>query len=307
MKITLLAAILVALWSTDLWAQACCSATSAGEAGVVDRCHKAMLQAGMTFDHGVASFNAQGDRETFEETQSEDIIFTVSGGIRPVESVRVGLLVPYHLQHRSAQALGSTQWALGDIAFSTGWLALEDPMLGLSHDPTPFLEFVLMGSIATGNATKTSEDPFGADITSTGSHSLGAGVRVIKFVVPSHALRLNADWLYKFSHDVELGRESFAVKPGSELRGVLGWAYEGSIFWSAGLFVRGSMHSEITTAGKIIDGSGMRRLTFGAHWRQSLAFPFWDINFSAGTDMFLGENLPRTGVSGGISVQRNFL
>lgn len=299
---------LIFLAESNAFAQACCSATSAGEAGVVGRCHKAMIQVGGGIDHGTGVFTETSDYEGFESTGSDDIIFSVAGGIRPFDRrFRVGAMAPLHLQHRSSDDLSSTKTKFGDVAWSSGFLFLEDPMAGISESWIPFLEVALLGTFPTGTHLGESTDPLAADVTSAGGTTLGGGLRLVKFLTPAHALRLSGDYRYSFSHDVTYGRNTVEVQPGAEWGGLVGWNYERSLFWSVGAYTRFTYTENLRTQGNEVEDSDRQRLTLGGIFRRSIVFPYWDVNLSLGTDLLMGKNLPRAGVAGSFSIQRNFL
>ncbi len=299
---------LVFLSESQALAQACCSATSAGEAGVVGRCHKAMIQAAVGLDHGTGVFSESGDYEGFESSSSDDINISLSGGIRPFHRrLRVGASAPMHVQRRTSDDLSSIKTGIGDLAWSSGFLFLEDPMAGILESWMPFFEVALSGTFPTGTHLGESTDPLAADVTSPGGTTLGGGLRVTKFITPVHALRMNGDYRYSFAHEVTNGRNTVDVQPGAEWSGLLGWNYEHSIFWSVGLYGRFTYTENLRTQDIKIDDSDRKRLFIGGLFRKSIAFPFWDANFSLGSDVLLGKNLPRAGVTGSISIQRNFL
>lgn len=299
---------LVSFNESQAFAQACCSATSAGEAGVVGRCHKAMIQAGVGLDHGMGVFTEGGDYEGFESTGSDDINISIAAGIRPFDRrFRVGAMAPMHVQRRSSDDLSSTKVGFGDLAWSSGFLFLEDPMAGISASWIPFLEVAVLGTFPTGTHLGESTDPLAADVTSPGGTTLGGGLRVTKFVTPAHALRLNGDYRYSFAHEVTSGRNTVDVQPGAEWSGLLGWNYERSLFWSVGFYGRFTYTENLRTRDIEIDGSERHRLFIGGLFRKSIAFPFWDANFSLGSDLLFGKNLPRAGLVASFGIQRNFL
>ncbi len=256
----------------------------------------------------VGCFHRNRDYEGFETTGSDDIIFSLSAGIRPFDRrFRVGAMAPLHLQHRSSEELGSTRTKFGDLAWSSGFLVLEDPMSGISQSWIPFVEVALLGTFPTGTHLGESTDPLAADVTSPGGTTLGGGLRIVKFVTPVHALRLSDDYRYAFSHEVTYGRNTVDVQPGAEWSALLGWNYERSLFWSVGAFGRFTYTENLRTQAIEIEDSDRQRMFIGGIFRRSIAFPYWDANFSLGSDLLIGRNLPRTGVAGSFSVQRNFL
>lgn len=306
-----LAAALAALTSWILpataRAQACCSASSAGEAGVVGRCHFAMVSSALELSHGLGTIDTDGAFQPYRSSSSTDGILSLAAGIRPFDRrFRVGAVVPLHLQHRGAPDLSSAAVRAGDVAWSSGFYLLQDPMIGLDSF-IPFLEPFLAGTIPTGIHPGESTDPLGADTTSQGAASLGGGLKTIKFLSLAHALRLSGEVRYFFAHEVAVGRNTVAIRPAPAYTLTLGYTYERNIFWSMGALVRATFQGNRRLGDAAIPDSDSRRVYTGLTFRRSIRFPFWDFTASAGQDMLLGENQGRAGLSLTLGVQRNFL
>lgn len=289
-------------------AQPCCSASSAGEAGVVGRCHYAMISTSIGLEHGLGFNDRDGAFQRYESTGSSDMVLTLAGGIRPFDRrFRVGAAMPLRGQYRSAGSdLSSTALRPGDLGLSTGFYVLEDPITGLDS-PIPFVEPYLAATLSTGVSSHSASDPLGADTTSTGSSTLGGGLKIIKFVTPAHAVRVSGEYRYSFAHDVESRDSSVEIKPGAAWDLELGWTYEGSIFWSVGVQTRLTLQGRLEQSEQPVDKSEMRRLYTGLTYRRSLSFPYWDLTVGVGQDMLFGKNTVRSGVTAVLGVQRNFL
>lgn len=287
--------------------QPCCSASSAGEAGVVGRCHYAMLSTSLGIEHGLGFTDTEGEFQPYQSTRSSDAILTIAGGFRPFDQrFRVGAAMPFRGQYRAGGEDSATALRPGDLALSTGFLVLEDPMTGLDS-AVPFVEPYVASTLATGVSPDQSSDPLGADTTSQGASTLSLGLKVIKFVTPSHAIRVSGEYRYAFSYSVHSRDDRIQLQPGPALEGVLGWTYEGSIFWSVGLQARLTFRDELQHEDEPIPGSEMRRLYTGLTYRHALRFPYWDLTASGGQDMLLGKNTIRSGLTFMLGIQRNFL
>jgi hypothetical protein len=300
--------VVLTMSAGQVWAQACCSASTAGEAGIVGRCHKGMVSTSLGMEQGMGIVDADGEFERYETANSVDVVWSVAGGFRPFDRrFRVGAVLPIRTQHRDAGDLASTETGLGDIGASTGFLFTEDPMNGISESWMPFTEVYLGGTWPTGRAPDESTDALGASITSTGSASLSGGLRVIKFVVPEHALRVTAEYQKSFEHTIDNWGTEVGILPGDSVNLGFGWTYEKSVFWSVGAYGRASFQGAMRVDDQEIQNSEVRRLFTGLTFRRSLQFPWWDATLSGGQDMVFGDNLARAGFAWTLGVQRNFL
>ncbi len=295
------------VWPSHVLGQACCSATSAGDAGVVGRCHYAMVSMSMGVEHGLGYSNGDGGFQGYQSLSSTDAVLTIAGGIRPFDRrFRVGGVAPVRLQYRATDVLDSTAIGVGDLAWSSGFLLLQDPMMGIDSW-VPFLEVFVAGTIATGRSPTDSDEFLLADATSTGGSTLSGGLKLVKFATISNALRVSAEYRYHFAHMGEKGANPIELQSGAEWEFRMGWMYEGSIFWSLGVHAQVTIQSPLYLNGEPVNDSDSRKLFTGITFRRSLSFPWWDLNLSAGQNMFLGKNLPRAGVNLSLGVQRNFL
>jgi hypothetical protein len=313
---TLTATVVLALPSSA-FAQACCTATGAGEFAVVGRCQEAVIATQLTFQRAVGTFSGRGDYHSLSHAEVDDVVVSIGGGLRVLHpSLQIYASAPLRVQYRSFDATGGDlSLGPGDAAGGVRWTALEDRMSGLSwEDPESFIPFVDVYATVktpTGRAPERTRVTTGADITGDGAWQLSAGAKLSKFLTPKNLLGLQATYTHALERGIEKPDGAITdYAPGDELDVQLSYLRISNIFWSWGLNASFKAAGETYADGAAVARSETQRLRFGAHLTHGFEFPYWEATVSATTDAWwdgASANLPFAGPAASITVRRQFL
>lgn len=308
--------LLAAFWSFDASAQACCTATGAGEFGVVGRCHQSVLAAQLGYEPILGTYDSRRNFNTFEGANLQDLLVTIGGGTRfGTERFQLHGSLPLRLQYRQFSGLeGATGWGVGDATLGARWLFLQDMMSGIfpgiRDTYYPFLEGYLNLRIPSGRSPEAANDPIGADVTGTGHWGAVAGLKVVKFLTYQHVLGAYVDGAYTLGRSIDRGRGSVDYRPGVEVSSGLTYQHIPTLRWSWGVMGGVRFQGRAVQDGEALLESSTQRLLFGAHVTRSIVYPFWEVSLSASNDAWGdlgGKNLPFVGPNVALVVQRNFL
>jgi hypothetical protein len=298
-------------------AQACCTATGAGEFAVVGRCQEAAIATQLTYQRGVGTFTGRGAFHSLSNTEVDDVILSIGGGIRVLHrSLQVYGSAPLRMQRRSFNATGSDLSVRpGDVAGGVRWTALEDRMGGLKLDEPasflPFLDLYATAKAPTGRAPEDTETTTGADITGDGAWQLSAGAKVSKFLTPKNLLGVQATYTHDFARSIQKpDGASTDYAPGDGLDLTLSYLRISNIFWSWGLNANFKAAGETYADGAAVAHSDTQRLRFGAHITHGFDFPFWEATLSGTADAWwngASTNIPFVGPAVSVSMRRQFL
>lgn len=303
-------------FATEARAQACCTATGAGEFAVVGRCHNSVLTAQLGYEPTLGTYDSQGRFNAFRGASLQDMLVSVGAGSRfGTERFQVYGSIPLRVQYRQFSGMdGSWGWGVGDGSLGVRWMFLEDMMSGIFAGDRdtyfPFLDGYLNLRIPSGRAPEVANDPVGADVTGRGHWSAVAGLKAVKFVTYKHVVGAYGEVGYSLGRPIERGQRTLDYRPGPEVATGVTYQYIRSVRWSWGAMAGIRFEGTAAEEGETIQGSSKRRLLLGAHFTRSLVFPFWEASISATNDAwgdFGGRNMPFVGPTIAISVQRNFL
>ncbi|QDG49815.1 hypothetical protein FIV42_03390 [Persicimonas caeni] len=298
-------------------AQACCTATGAGEFSVVGRCQDSVLATQLTYQRGAGSFSDDGDYRSLDHAQVNDLIVSVGGGFRPFhQRLQVYGSVPLRLQHRSFEATGSDlRLGPGDAAAAVRWTALQDSMGEISLDApkslVPFLDLYAGLKVPTGRAPEDTVATTGADITGDGAWQLMTGAKVSKFLDTKHVLGAQASYSHRLARTIEKpdgGTTDFA--PAGEVDLQVSYLHIHDLFWSWGLNSSFKFAGETVADGEPVPDSETRRLRFGGHITHGFEFPFWEATLSVSADAWwngASSNVPFVGPAASLTLRRQFL
>ncbi|MCA9548244.1 MAG: hypothetical protein KC613_27765 [Myxococcales bacterium] len=293
------------------WAQACCTGTGAGEFGVVGRCRQAVLGASLSYTHALASFDKAGERQPLEDAIADDVVWTVGGGARITPAWQIHGSVPLRLQYRGFTGLDAdTQVGLGDVTLGTRYLAVTDPMTGISQSLLPFVDLLALVRLPTGRAPEATEVPTGADVMGAGGYELTLGVRVSKFITPNHALVVNGSVGLRPARDLDLPGGTRRFAPGQVGNLHLMYLYVHSLWWSGGLHATGRWTGDAAEDGVTVPDSGSARTRLGAHVTYALQVPYWEITGAVWLDPWWDHgaaNQPFVGPTASLTLQRSWL
>lgn len=303
----------VLLFGASATAQPCCTATGASELSVVGRCHQAVAASQLSYDRGVASYDAQGDAHLREQASTDDVVLTLGAGTRVFsERLQIHGGLPLRLQRRGAADEDATGWGLGDAAAELRWTPIYDPMSGIGPSGASFLPFVDLfvgAKFPTGRAPEDGSDSSGADVTGDGAWAATGGVRLTKFLTSSHVLTLQADLAHSFARDIPTPRGDMSFARGLESGYKLGYTHLFDLFWSAGANVDLRVRGATQLDGGAVPDSEYHRVRVGAHVTRVIAFPYWEVTLAGSTDTFapgLGRNVPAVGPSASLTLRRTF-
>ncbi|MFP4598509.1 MAG: hypothetical protein ACLFVJ_09660 [Persicimonas sp.] len=316
----LLLAVLVAatclFTGRDAAAQACCTATGAGELSVVGRCYDGVAAAQLSYERAWGSYDVEGEYHSMSDAEIDDFILTLGAGQRVLtRSLQVHASVPLRMQYRRfGDADGDMATRLGDAAFALRWTALEDKMDGIDFDKfdslVPFLDAYIALKVPSGRAPEDSESATGADITGDGAWQALVGTKISKFITSSHVLAVQLDYIHGFARDIDHGgAQPIDFDPGEEFSARLSWLQIHDLFWSWGAFAKGQWATDASQDGEVVDGSATERFRVGAHITHAISFPLWEVTLSGSVDTWwdhAGQNLPYVGPSGAVTLRRNW-
>lgn len=297
-------------------AQACCTATGAGEFSVVGRCHEGVLATQVTYQRGSGSYADDGEYRSLDHAQVDDLIVSVGGGFRPFhKSLQLYGSVPLRVQHRAFDSTGSdVRLGPGDAAASIRWTALQDRMSGLSlGEPDsfiPFLDLYAGLKVPTGRAPEQTSVTTGADITGDGTWQLLGGAKVSKFVTPKHVVGLQATYSYGLARTIERASTTTEFAPAGEVDVQVSYLNIHDLFWSWGLNSSFRHAGKTYADGEPVPNSDMHRLRFGGHITHGFEFPFWEATLSVSADAWwdgASSNVPFVGPTASLTLRRQFL
>lgn len=301
----------------ETYAQSCCAATGAGEFAVVGRCQSAVLAAQLSADRPVGTYSADGTYHRLENAEVDDFILSIGGGFRLFSpTLQVYGSVPMHLQYRSfGDESGEFGAGLGDVAGGIRWTAFEDTVEGIDWSKprslVPFVDLYVDVKTPTGRAPDDSDLATAADVTGGGFWQLSAGMKVSKFLLPSHALILNGSYAHPLAHEVkQSGAQSIDFARGQALNLQFSYLYIHNLFWSWGLSSSLRFEGNSTINGNEVADSSTRLLRFGGHVTHGFSYPFWEATLSVMMDSVWvngGSNIPYVGPTALVSVRRQFL
>lgn len=296
-------------------AQACCTATGAGEFAVVGRCHDGVAAAQLSFERAWGSYDQQGRHNALGSAEVDDVILALGAGQRVItDSLQVHGSVPLRMQYRRfGDAEGTIAAGLGDAAFALRWTALEDRMGGLDLSEAgsllPFLDVYAGLKVPSGRAPEHSQTSTGADITGDGAWQAIAGAKLSKFVTSSHVLAIQGEYAHRFSREIERSGSATSFDAGEELSAQLSWLQIHDLFWSWGAFGKAQWTLNAREDGAIVEESAMRRLRMGAHLTHGVQFPQWEVTLAASVDAWwsgANRNVPYVGPSAALTLRRNW-
>lgn len=298
-------------------AQACCTATGAGEFAVVGRCQSAVIATQLTYQHGLGTYTDRGDYRGIDHAQVDDVTLSLGGGFRPFHPQwQVYGSVPLRLQYRAFDAAGSDlRLGPGDAAAGVRWTALQDAMGGLAlSDPstlTPFLDLYATLKTPTGRAPEDTEVTTGADITGDGAWQLAAGAKLSKFLTPNHVVGLQGTYSHLFARTIEKANgQTTDYAPGAEVDLTATYLHIHDLFWSWGLNSSLKFAGETVADGKTVPDSQTRRLRFGGHVTHGFDFPKWEATLSVTVDAWwdgASANLPFVGPAASLAIRRQWM
>ena len=297
-------------------AQACCTATGAGEFAVVGRCQDKVLGAQMSYQRGLGSYADDGEYRSLDHAEVNDVTLSVGGGFRVIDkSFQLYGSAPLRLQQRGLDGTGTnTSVGLGDVGLAARWTALADNMAGLDFGEAdslvPFLDLYAGTKLPTGRPAEDSEVTTGSDIMGDGSWQLYAGAKAAKFIAPEHVFGLRGQYSYAFARTIDHGGTSTEYRPGPTWLGALSYLYIHDLFWSGGLVATYEWSARAESGGALVPDSESRRLSFGGHITHGFDFPFWEATLSVTVDSWWergGENVPFVGPSASVALRRQWL
>ena len=299
-------------------AQACCTATGAGEFSVVGRCQDAVLATQLSFQRGTGTFTDDGDYRSLDHARVNDMVVSLGGGFRPFSKrFQVHGSLPLRVQHRSFESTGDqVSLGPGDAAAGMRWTALQDRMSGISMDDAsslvPFLDFYAGMKVPTGRAPEETTVATGADITGDGAWQFLAGAKLSKFLTTKHVLGLQAAYSHSLARQIEhsTGGATTDFARGGQVDVSASYLHIHDLFWSWGLNSSYSTTAQAHADGTPVPDSQARRLRFGAHITHGFEFPYWEATLSVTADAWWdgpSENQPFVGPSAALTLRRQFL
>lgn len=301
----------------EVQAQACCAATGAGEFAVVGRCQSAVIGTQISAFRPTGTYSGDGDYRSLSNAEVDDFILSVGGGFRPFSpSWQVYGSAPMHLQYRAfAGEDGEVGVGLGDVAGGLRWTAFEDTMEGIVWDKPatliPFVDVYIDALAPSGRGPDDSEKMTGADVTGGGFWQVTGGLKITKFLLPSHALTLNTTYALPFAREVaQSSGTPIDFARGQALTVQFSYLYIHNLFWSWGLTSSVKVEGDARIDGAALSDSGSRRLRFGGHMTHEFGFPFWEASLSVMMDSVWqdgGSNIPYVGPAATVGLRRNFL
>ncbi len=298
-------------------AQACCTATGAGEFAVVGRCQDSVIATQLTYQHGLGTYSDQGDYRSLDHAQVDDMTLSLGGGFRPFHKrFQVYGSVPLRLQYRAFDAAGSDlRLGPGDAGAGARWTALQDRMGGMSWDDAgsfiPFLDVYAGVKMPTGRAPEDTVLTTGADITGDGAWQLMAGAKVSKFLDAHHVIGLQASYSHPLARTIDKaggGKTDYTAGRVADLQA--SYLHIHDLFWSWGFNSSLRFSQEAEADGQAVPDSETRRLRFGAHVTHGFDFPFWEATLSVAADAWwdgASTNLPFVGPAVSLALRRQFL
>lgn len=293
-------------------AQPCCTATGATEVSVVGRCHQSVLASQLSYERGLAYYDADGER-SFRDDAANDVILTVGGGTRlGWDRLQVHGGIPLRLQQRQSGTNSSTAWGIGDAAFELRFTPLYDAMGGIGGEASSFLPFVDVFAgvkMPTGRAPEDARDSTLADVTSDGAWAATGGVRLTKFVTTSDIVSLQLDLVHAFARDIPTPTGELSLARGLQTGTRLGYTRLFNLFWSAGGHVDLRLRGPTALGDADVPDSESRRVMVGAHVTRVVAFPYWEVTLAAATDTLLPEvarNVLAAGPTASLTLRRTF-
>lgn len=318
--ITVIAALGALAWSaatpSTAAAQACCTATGAGEYSVVGRCQQSAIGLDLSYTRAIGTYTEDGDYEPLNSADVNDVTLGLGGGTRIFhDSLQVYGSVPLRLQHRGLQGAGSTtSVGFGDVAAALRWTALEDIMEGADIKDAktlmPFVDIYAGSKAPTGRAPDATRVSTGSDIMGDGSWKVFGGLKLAKFVTSKHVAGISGQYSYAFAHEVAHGDSSTMIRPGPTWTAGASYLFIPNVFWSAGLSSTYEYSQPMFDGGSAVDDSNSRRLSFGAHVTHGFGFPYWEATLGVNMDAWWnhgGQNIPFTGPSVALTIRRHWM
>ncbi len=306
------ALILLALFPTQVTAQACCTATAFGENGVVGRCHRAVLSSEWSLSEYAWGFDGNGQVLQHRDRELRDLQWNLAGGIRfPYRALQIHVQLPLLYQVRRLDGNGSSETGIGDGLVGLRWTVLQDPMMGIHSQwglsYRPFLDLALSLKAPTGRAPWESRDLSGADVTGSGTWQLMGGIKVSKFVVPQWAIVLGGFYGRSITHS---GPEGMSFRPGDETQLIASLLHVRNFLWSGGGSLSMRSTGPASVADEEVSGSETRRVILGLQVTRVVKAPFWEVNVGMASDARWdggGRGIPFAGPSISLGLRRAFL
>jgi hypothetical protein len=301
---------------TEVAAQACCTATGAGEFSVVGRCQESSVGMKLSYTRAMGTFDEDGNYTGLRRAGVDDATLSLGGGTRIIHrSLQVYGSLPLRLQHRDFSGMASTtSFGFGDAAAAVRWTALDDVMEGLRFDDSstlvPFLDVYSGVKAPTGRAPDSTRVATGSDIMGDGSWKVFGGVKLSKFLAAQHVVGLSGQYSYAFVHRVERADSQMRIRPGPSWIGGATYQYIPNVFWSAGLTSTYQFEQAFHEDSVAVPESSTKRLSFGAHVTHGFGFPFWEATFSVEVDSWwngAGANVPFAGPTASLTLRRQWL
>jgi len=323
---TSLAVVLCLSPAAPTAAQSCCSATAANDFGVVGRCNYAIVASELSYEHGMASYSADGELHPLRDIAYRDLVGRVGAGLRlPFNDIQVHGQVPVRIQHRRLGAEDDEiSGGVGDASAAVRWTVMNDTTDGIGAEPgsyRPYLDIFLGAKAPTGNTLDDSSSSSNADVTGTGVWELGAGLKVSKYITGEHVVQVMGQYAMRTRRALAPsstgGPTDYA--PGDLVTTQLGWIQIESIFWSWGASANfeftgaASQHLPGASAsGELtpIDDSQTHRLRVGGFITRALNYPTLDLTLNVSFDPPLdgsARNIPFAGPSVGLKLAYNFI
>lgn len=298
-------------------AQACCTATAAGDFAVVGRCHASVVASQLTFESTRGGYDRHGTYQSLSDATIADAILTLGAGSRlGTQRFQVYGSLPLRLQYRDLSGIDSdTGFDLGDASTGVRFTLVEDPMIGIRSDDRstwkPFLDLYLNANLPTGESPDSAAiDSANADVTGNGLWQGVAGTRLSKFVTPRHVVTASAEYTRSLARDVDRRTDTVSFRPGDEQSLSVAYMHMPNFRWSWGLNAGVVRGGDARQDGTAVDNTSLRRTTVGAHITRMISYPFWEVTLSLSSDALLDDlskNVPFTGPALSLGLQRNFL
>jgi hypothetical protein len=317
-------AVLVALQLGSAQAQSCCGVVSEDELSVVAPYRRAVLSTRLSFKHMLGRHDSYGEYQPLsDDVSATDTMLGIGAGLRfPFyERVQLHGSLAGRLQHRrlpdfdGSGTESATRVGLGDASLFLRWSVSYDDQKGMFGDDasyTPWFDVFVGARAPLGTFDQGGSAVNLARTMGDGAWGVIGGARAIKYLTPSHALRLSLRYDARLVRDANLeltGASEFS--PGDQVGVTFGYLGLRGMYWMYGatVDVTFTRPSETRAPGEPFveqDGTEGYETTLGLHVTRVLLMPKLDLTASVVYTPpipQLSQNISWEGIQGGVAVR----